>query len=65
MKIRATKKLLNIARIKVIKDLSPLTDKMPGEWYSSIVSMGTPGKLAIHFLHFPMIYKAYNVLMVK
>ena len=53
MKIRATKKLLNIARIKVIKDMSPLTDKMPGEWYSSIVSLGMPGKLAIHFLHFP------------
>jgi len=53
MKIRATKKLLNIARIKVIKDMSPLSDKMPGEWYSSIVSMGMPGKLAIHFLHFP------------
>jgi hypothetical protein len=53
MKIRATKKLLNIARIKVTKDMSPLIDKMPGEWYSSIVSMGIPGKLAIHFLHFP------------
>lgn len=53
MKIRATKKLLNIARIKEVKDLSPLTDKMPGEWYASIVSMGLPGKLAIHFLHYP------------
>jgi len=53
MKIRATKKLLNIARIKETKDLSPLMDKMPGEWYSTIVSMGMPGKLAIHFLHVP------------
>jgi hypothetical protein len=53
MKIRATKKLLNIARIKEVKDLSPLIDKMPGEWYASIVSMGMPGKLAIHFLHYP------------
>lgn len=53
MKIRATRKLLNIARIKEVKDLSPLTDKMPGEWYASIVSMGMPGKLGIHFLHYP------------
>ena len=53
MKIRATKKLLSIARIKAVKDLGPLSDKMPGEWYASIVSMGMPGKLAIHFLHYP------------
>jgi len=38
MKIRATKKLLNIARIKETKDLSPLMDKMPGEWYSTVNS---------------------------
>jgi hypothetical protein len=53
MKIRATKKLLNIARIQETKDLSPLMDKMPGEWYSDLVSMGMPGKFAIHFLHAP------------
>ncbi len=53
MKIRATKKLLNIARIKEVKNLSPLTEKMPGEWYASIVSMGKPGKSGIHFLHYP------------
>jgi hypothetical protein len=58
MKIRATKKLLNIARIKVIKDLSPLTDKMPGEWFASIVTMGMPGKLGIHFLHYPTLVSA-------
>jgi len=53
MKIRATKKLLNTSRIKEIKDLSPLEDKLPGEWYACTVSMGIPGKLAIHFLHYP------------
>lgn len=53
MKIRATKKLLTIARIKEVKNLSPLTEKMPGEWYASIVSMGIPRKSGIHFLHYP------------
>ncbi len=53
MKIRATQKVLSIARIEAIKDPDPLIDKMPGEWYASIVSRGLPGKLAIHFLHYP------------
>lgn len=53
MKIRATKKLLTISRIKEIKDTHPLIDDLPGEWYASLVSMGLPGKHAIHFLHFP------------
>lgn len=53
MKIRATNKVLSIARIKAVQDPTPLIDKMPGEWYASVVSMGMPGKLAIHFLHYP------------
>jgi len=53
MKIRATNKVLNIARINAATDPAPLMDKMPGEWYASIVSTGLPGKLAIHFLHYP------------
>jgi hypothetical protein len=53
MKIRATNKVLNIARITAAKDPAPLVDEMPGEWYADIVSMGLPGKLAIHFLHYP------------
>ena len=53
MKIRATNKVLSIARIKAVQDPTPLMDKMPGEWYASVVSMGMPGKLAIHFLHYP------------
>lgn len=53
MKIRATNKALSIARIKAVQDPTPLMDKMPGEWYASVVSMGMPGKLAIHFLHYP------------
>jgi hypothetical protein len=58
MIIRSTKKLLNISRIKVKKDVGPLTDKLPGEWYASIVSMGLPGKGAIHFLHVPTLISA-------
>jgi hypothetical protein len=53
MKIRATKKLFNTSRIKEVKDPSPLIDMLPGEWYASTVSMGIPGRLAIHFLHYP------------
>jgi|GEM_PF-5906485 len=44
MKIRATQKVLSIARIEAIKDPEPLIEKMPGEWYASIVSRGLPGK---------------------
>jgi hypothetical protein len=53
MKIRVTKKLLNISRIKEFKDTSPLSENLPGEWYASLVSLNAPGKHAIHFLHYP------------
>ena len=53
MKIRLTKKLLNISRIKGTKETSPLSEELPGEWYASLVSIGAPGKQAIHFLHYP------------
>lgn len=53
MKIKATKKLLNIAGIKGIKDSNPSGYDLPGEWFASLVSMNRPGKLAIHFLHYP------------
>ena len=53
MKIRVTKKLLNISRIKEVKDTSPLSENLPGEWYASLVSLNAPGKHAIHFLHYP------------
>ena len=53
MKIRVTKKLLNISRIKEAKDPSPLPNNLPGEWYASLVSLNAPGKHAIHFLHYP------------
>lgn len=53
MIIRATNKLLNISRIKPIKNQNDLLDKLPGEWYANIVSMNWPGKFAVHFLHYP------------
>jgi hypothetical protein len=53
MKIRATTKLLNISGIKPIKDESPATETLPGEWYAAAVSLLRPGKLAVHFLHYP------------
>ena len=53
MIIRATKKLLNTSRIASIKNLDDLKTEMPGEWYASTISLLQPGKLAIHFLHYP------------
>jgi len=53
MKIRVTKKLINISRITEVKDYSPLSNTLPGEWYASLVSLNSPGKHAIHFLHYP------------
>jgi len=53
MIIRATAKLLNISRIKPVKNLADFSGTMPGEWYASIVSLPYAGKFAIHFLHTP------------
>ena len=53
MIIRATKKLLNTSRIAPIKNLDNPKTEMPGEWYASTISLQQPGKLAIHFLHYP------------
>lgn len=53
MKIRATKKLLNTSKVKLIKDSSDSVSDLPGEWYANLVSLNSPGKLAIHFLHNP------------
>jgi hypothetical protein len=53
MIIRATKKLLNTSGITPIKNLSDPNKNMPGEWYASTISLQQPGKLAIHFLHYP------------
>jgi len=46
MIIRATKKLLNVSGIEGIQNTDPLIDSLPGEWYATLVSMKTPGKLA-------------------
>lgn len=53
MKIRATNKLLNISGIKPIKDQSEPVNSLPGEWYAGTVSLLRPGKLAVHFIHYP------------
>jgi hypothetical protein len=53
MIIRATKKLLNISGITPIKNLNDPKKNMPGEWYASTISLQRPGKLAVHFLHYP------------
>jgi len=53
MIIRATNKLLNIARIESVKNESIILSSLPGEWYASLLSIGRPGGSAIHFLHNP------------
>jgi hypothetical protein len=53
MIIRATKKILNTSGITPIKNLNDPNKNMPGEWYASTISLQQPGKLAVHFLHYP------------
>ncbi|MFB6344043.1 hypothetical protein ACE1ET_20160 [Saccharicrinis sp. FJH62] len=53
MIIRATKKVLNLNRIKTERNDSPLNDQLPGEWYVDLISLGKPGKFALHYLHHP------------
>lgn len=53
MIIRATKKLLNISGITPVKNSNEPFKVMPGEWYASTISLQPPGKLAVHFLHYP------------
>ncbi|MBP1631474.1 MAG: hypothetical protein H6Q15_2367 [Bacteroidetes bacterium] len=53
MIIRATNKILNIARIEPVKNESIILSSLPGEWYASLLSTGREVGLAIHFLHNP------------
>jgi len=53
MIIRATTKLYNIARISAEKNISALSDNLPGEWYSTLISTGRVGEHGILFLHIP------------
>jgi hypothetical protein len=53
MIIRATKKLLSTSKIKPVSNTNEAVDNLPGEWYANLVSLLRPGKLAIHFLHYP------------
>lgn len=51
MIIRATKKVLNLSRIKPEKKDSELTEIFPGEWYVDLISLGRPGKFGLQFVH--------------
>lgn len=53
MIIRATSKLLSIARIKPVKLEALIIGPLPGEWYASLLSTGRKGGSVIHFLHHP------------
>lgn len=53
MIFRATKKVLNLNKIKPPKNDSRLNDSLPGEWYVDLISLGRPGKFALHYLHHP------------
>ena len=53
MIIRATTKLLTIARIKPVKLEASINGPLPGEWYASLLSTGRKGGSVIHFLHNP------------
>lgn len=53
MIIRATKKILNTSGIKAVKNLEKCPAPLPGEWYTGLLSMGRPGKTALHYLHYP------------
>lgn len=53
MIIRATAKLLTIARIKPVKMEASINGPLPGEWYASLLSTGRKGGSVIHFLHHP------------
>mgnify|MGYP007131704782 CR=1 FL=1 len=53
MIIRATKKVLNINRIKPLKKDIELSEGLPGEWFVDLVSLGRQGKFALQYLHNP------------
>ena len=53
MIIRPTRKVLNINRLKPERNDLPLIDTLPGEWYVDLISLGKPGKVALHYLHHP------------
>ena len=53
MIIRATAKLLNVARIKPINNDESIPNTASGEWYATLVSTGRKGGMAIYFLHNP------------
>ena len=52
MLIRATRKLLNISRIKPQKGIESEAG-LPGAWYADTLSLKKPGKMGVFFLHDP------------
>ena len=53
MIFRATRKVLNLNRIKPERKDSQLSNDLPGEWYVDLISLGKPGKFGLQFLHHP------------
>ncbi|HNV96652.1 MAG TPA: hypothetical protein PKG63_09275, partial [Bacteroidales bacterium] len=53
MILRATTKVLNLSKIKPVVNTNDKSDKLPGEWYANVYSLGKPGKLGIYFVHQP------------
>ena len=53
MIIRATNKALKMSKMIPVKMDSVLSDKLPGEWYVDLISLGKPGKFGFHFIHHP------------
>lgn len=53
MIIRATKKVLNVNRIKPVKKDLELSNGLPGEWFVDLVSLGEQGKFALLYIHNP------------
>lgn len=53
MIIRATKKVLNINKIKPTFNETESKNPLPGDWFVDVISMGYPGKTALHFIHNP------------
>jgi hypothetical protein len=51
MIIRATVKTLKVARIKKNSVKPDELTSMPGEWTAGLISLGSPGKIAINYVH--------------
>ncbi|MCF8302944.1 MAG: hypothetical protein K9I94_06670 [Bacteroidales bacterium] len=53
MIIRATKKVLNVNKIKPVKKDLELSNGLPGEWFVDLISLGEQGRFALQYVHNP------------